>query len=62
MKNEKMRQALGKVKEHMGDVSFHHVVLVKAVKCSEAWRERWFGRIVQTTASRRLIDRLLNLK
>lgn len=25
--NGKMRQALGNVKEHMGDVSFHHVVL-----------------------------------
>jgi hypothetical protein len=28
MENEKMRQeALGKVKEHMGDVSFHYVIL-----------------------------------
>ncbi|KAH7418864.1 hypothetical protein BKA64DRAFT_739218 [Cadophora sp. MPI-SDFR-AT-0126] len=32
MESEKMKEAMGKAKNHMGDVSLHHVVLTKFVK------------------------------
>lgn len=32
MESDMMREASGKAKEHMGDVSLHHVVLTKFVK------------------------------